>query len=190
MSLIPYLVNELVKDAYDPFSRLYDQNFGVDLFNDDLLTRRPSSLPYLANYYVRPFRHLHPNDSGMSVISDQKNQFKVNLDVQQFKPEEINVKVADDYLVVEGKHEEKQDKHGFISRQFTRRYKIPDNVEKNAIESQLSSDGILSISAPKKIEQTSNKEIKIPVQQTNKPAIKQSQKPAGEEKSTGDKMET
>lgn len=76
---------------------------------------------------------------------------QVNLDVQQFKPEEINVKVVDDYLVVEGKHEEKQDKHGYISRQFTRRYKLPENVNLEAIQSSLSSDGILSIAAPKKV---------------------------------------
>ena len=45
---------------------------------------------------------------------------QVNLDVQQFKPEELTVKVADKFLVVEGKHEERSDEHGFVSRQFTR----------------------------------------------------------------------
>ncbi len=76
---------------------------------------------------------------------------QVSLDVQQFKPEEINVKVVDDHVVVEGKHEERQDKHGFISRQFTRRYLLPPNVNIEAVKSSLSSDGILSISAPKKV---------------------------------------
>lgn len=76
---------------------------------------------------------------------------QVNLDVQQFKPEEINVKVVDDHLVVEGKHEERQDKHGYISRQFTRRYKLPENVELESLKSTLSSDGILAITAPKKV---------------------------------------
>lgn len=71
--------------------------------------------------------------------------------MQQFKPEEINVKVVDDYIVVDGKHEERQDKHGFISRQFTRKYKLPPNVNVEAIQSKLSSDGILSIVAPKKV---------------------------------------
>ncbi len=151
MSLLPYIVNELVRDTYDPFSRLYDQNFGIGLLNDDLY-RRPalSAVPLLAGY-VRPHRHMLPQDSGISTVSNQKGEFKVNLDVQQFKPEEINVKIVDDFLVVEGKHEEKQDKHGFISRQFTRRYKLPKDVQMEAIRSDLSSDGILSISAPKKV---------------------------------------
>lgn len=191
MSLLPYIVNELVRDAYDPLSSLYDQHFGLGLLNDDLY-RRPAinayTAPILAGY-LRPHRHSHPEESGISAISNQKDQFKVNLDVQQFKPEEVNVKVVDDYLVVEGKHEERQDKHGFISRQFTRRYKLPQNVNLEAIASSLSSDGILSITAPKKVEKTDAKEISIPVVQTNQPAIKQAKK-AGEEKSAGDKMET
>nr|AIU47040.1 heat shock protein [Phenacoccus solenopsis]QAX88058.1 heat shock protein 20.7 [Phenacoccus solenopsis] len=187
MSLLPYLVNELVRDTYDPFSRLYDQNFGLGLLNDDLLRRPAISTPILAGY-IRPHRHLHPDDSGISTVANQKDQFKVNLDVQQFKPEEVNVKVVDDYLVVEGKHEERQDKHGYISRQFTRRYKLPPNVNLEAISSNLSSDGVLSITAPKKPEKNDAKEISIPVIQTNQPAIKQSNK--ADEKSSGDKMET
>nr|ABM55532.1 putative small heat shock protein [Maconellicoccus hirsutus] len=193
MSLLPYIVNELVRDSYDrydPFSPLYDQHFGLGLLNDDLY-RRPAisafSTPVLAGY-LRPHRHSHPENSGISTIVNQKDQFKVNLDVQQFKPEEVNVKIVDDYLVVEGKHEERQDKHGYISRQFTRRYKLPQNVNLEAIASNLSSDGILSITAPKKAEKNEAKEISIPVVQTNQPAIKQTNK--NEEKSAGDKMET
>lgn len=53
--------------------------------------------------------------------------------------------------MVEGKHEERQDKHGYISRQFTRRYKLPPNVNLEAVKSSLSSDGVLSIAAPKKV---------------------------------------
>jgi crystallin alpha B len=50
------------------------------------------------------------------------------LDVQQFKPDELTVKTVNDYVVVEGKHEERQDEHGFISRQFQRRYKLPNDI--------------------------------------------------------------
>lgn len=73
----------------------------------------------------------------------------MSLDVQQFKPEELKVKVVEDYIVVEGKHDERSDQHGFISRQFTRRYKIPENVDKAALVSNLSSDGVLTLKAPK-----------------------------------------
>lgn len=180
MALLPHLLHELLHDARerDPVSRLFDQDFGIGLLNDELY--RPSigalTTPLLAGY-VRPLRHVIPDDSGVSSITRDKDSFKVslkftwhsleilvetefsflciclqvNLDVQQFKPEEINVKVVDDFIVVDGKHEERQDKHGFISRQFTRKYKLPPNVNVDAIQSKLSSDGILSIVAPKKV---------------------------------------
>lgn len=71
--------------------------------------------------------------------------------MQQFAPNEITVKAVDNTVVVEGKHEEKQDEHGFISRHFVRRYVLPKDVELNNITSSLSSDGVLTISAPKKV---------------------------------------
>ena len=76
---------------------------------------------------------------------------QVNLDVQQFKPDQLNVKVVDNTVVIDGKHEERQDEHGFISRQFQRRYVLPDNVDPATVISSLSSDGVLTITAPKKV---------------------------------------
>ena len=71
--------------------------------------------------------------------------------MQQFKPDELKVSVVDDFLVVEGKHEERGDEHGSISRQFNRRYKLPSDVDHQALVSKLSSDGVLSLEAPKKV---------------------------------------
>lgn len=84
-------------------------------------------------------------------MKNDKEEFRVNLDVQQFKPQELKVKVTEGYLVVEAKHEERSDEHGFISRQFTRRYKLPQDVDPSTVVSALSSDGILSLHAPKKV---------------------------------------
>ncbi|XP_065212833.1 alpha-crystallin A chain-like [Planococcus citri] len=180
MSLLPFVLNEL-DDLYRPRSALdslYDQNFGLGLLNNDLVLRRPSagalSVP-IRSGYLRLLRPSILEESGISSIADEREQFKVNLDVQQFKPEEITVKVADNYVVVEGKHEEKQDKHGYVSRQFTRRYKLPDNVIQENISSTISSDGILSVVAPKKVEAIENSAGRqIPVTKTNQPALKKS----------------
>jgi len=76
---------------------------------------------------------------------------QVILDVQQFSPNEITVKTVDNYIIVEAKHEEKKDEHGFISRSFVRRYVLPSTHDLNNITSSLSSDGVLTISAPKKV---------------------------------------
>ncbi|MCQ9140752.1 small heat shock protein [Bacillus amyloliquefaciens] len=72
------------------------------------------------------------------------------MDVQHFAPDEITVKTSNGFIVVEGKHEEKQDEHGYISRQFVRRFKIPDDTNADAIESRLSSDGVLTVLASRK----------------------------------------
>ncbi|XP_017005460.1 heat shock protein 26 [Drosophila takahashii] len=78
-----------------------------------------------------------------------KDGFQVCMDVAQFKPNELNVKVVDDSILVEGKHEERQDDHGHIMRHFVRRYKVPEGYKPEQVVSQLSSDGVLTVSIPK-----------------------------------------
>lgn len=77
---------------------------------------------------------------------------QVILDVQQFSPEEITVKTRDNFVIVEAKHEEKQDEHGFISRHFIRRYVLPTTHDVMQVTSNLSSDGVLTITAPQKVD--------------------------------------
>ncbi|XP_050546703.1 alpha-crystallin A chain-like [Daktulosphaira vitifoliae] len=184
MSLLPYLLEE--------FSRpiLHDQYFGLGLLDDDIVVPRHSlqhAVPSMTRRYHSPWRLVAAPDSGLSRIQNDKNGFKVNLDVQQFKPDEVNVKVVDDYVVIDGKHEERSDEHGFISRQFTRRYKIPENVDPNAITSTLSSDGVLSIGAPKKTIENNKEARSVPIVHTNQPSIKVSDK---KEKDSSEKMES
>lgn len=76
---------------------------------------------------------------------------QVILDVQQFSPDEITVKTVDNHVIVEAKHEEKQDEHGYISRHFVRRYVLPPSHDLANVTSTLSSDGVLTITAPKKV---------------------------------------
>lgn len=143
MSLLPYLFDtELhprrVRD------RLFDLDLTPDIFLTDVI-ERPS---LRTREYLRPWRNLALKDIGSTIKSD-KDKFQVNLDVQHFHPEEISVKTADGYIVVEGKHEEKKDEHGFVSRQFKRRYALPENCNPDTVESKLSSDGVLTVVAPK-----------------------------------------
>lgn len=77
-----------------------------------------------------------------------KDGFKIAFDVEQFKPNEVKVKVQDNTVIVEGKHEEREDDHGFISRHFVRRYALPKEVDVSQLTSTLSSDGVLTIKAP------------------------------------------
>ena len=100
--------------------------------------------------------------------------------MQQFKPDEITVKTVNNNVVVEGKHEERQDEHGFITRQFQRRYKLPDDTDADTVVSQLSSDGVLTIYAPKKALPPLSGERIVPITHTQVPAVK-ADKSKGEE---------
>ncbi|KAJ8920350.1 hypothetical protein NQ315_012012 [Exocentrus adspersus] len=115
-------------------------------------------------------------DTGATVNFD-KDKFQANIDVQQFKPEEISVKVTGDNTVtIEGKHEEKQDEHGYISRHFVRKYVLPDNCDVKQVQSKLSSDGVLTITAPKVGEEKGIEYREIPITRTGQPLKRVEQK--------------
>lgn len=114
---------------------------------DDLL--RPLTNRWNSPLSRNMLRH-HRDQCHILESHFNKDGFKVNLDVQQFHPDEISVKMVDDFVVVEGKHEEHEDEHGYISRHFQRRYKLRSDIDPDTVTSKLSSDGILTITAPKK----------------------------------------
>ncbi|CAH1396490.1 unnamed protein product [Nezara viridula] len=85
-------------------------------------------------------------NSGAEVTLPQTNEdFMVRIDVQHFRPEELKVRLLDGYLVIEGRHDEKVDEHGTISRQFVRKYKLPEHVDPKEFSSTVSSDGVLTV---------------------------------------------
>lgn len=109
----------------------------------------------------------------MSTVQADKNKFQVTLDVSQFAPEEVNVKVADQNVIVEAKHDEKEEgRHSWVSRQFVRKYIVPSQCNIDKIETRLSSDGILSISVPRKepLKSDTNERV-VKIQYTGKPAL-------------------
>ncbi|XP_068612308.1 heat shock protein beta-6 isoform X2 [Brachionichthys hirsutus] len=87
------------------------------------------------------------NTSSAEVDCDDSG-FTVKVDVKDFNPQDLSVKVIGDFVEVQGKHEEKKEGPGFTTRQFNRRYRIPKGVDSMALESAVSPDGILIISAP------------------------------------------
>lgn len=95
MSIVPFLVNELLGELERP--NIYDQDFGLPLALHHSSHHHPYgrvlSAPLRAGY-LRPWRHVLQDNSGVSNLKIDKDGFKVNLDVQQFKPEELTVKVG------------------------------------------------------------------------------------------------
>lgn len=148
-------------DTWDYPSRIFDQKFGVVLRDEDLFDREPFATR-------RPFTTLTSSprrnqttavcedasrSTGVSEVVNDDSKFEVRLDVSHFKPSEITVKlVGTDAVVVHGRHEERQDEHGYVSREFTRRYMLPPDVNIDDVVSEFlpESDGVLIVRATKK----------------------------------------
>ncbi|CAO1317327.1 unnamed protein product [Diamesa serratosioi] len=152
MSLVPrfFDINDSLIDPWrnsfwcrHPDYCFHNDNFGLGL-NHNLF----HDLPYTTfEEFEQKIRERH------QLIRDQflntgKYEFEVTVDVHQFKPNEISVKVVENLVVVEAKHEERRDEQGFISRQFSRRFTIPAGYDVNQIVSNLSSEGYLTVKAP------------------------------------------
>lgn len=160
-----------------------------DIFDDDYLNSRYHFVDRSKHYPVAdiPFRrnlrcyrnaddYLNPRifdveRTGQKVNTDDKDSFEVCLDVQHFKPEELEVKTEQNAILVHAKHEEKQDEHGFVSRQFTRRYDLPKGYRAEDVCSRLSSDGILTIKCAAPAVQSADTEGRsVPIKQTGLPS--------------------
>lgn len=84
------------------------------------------------------------------------------LDVSHFSPEEITVKTVDRCVSVSAKHQERMDEHGFVSREFTRRYQLPEDALPESVSSTLSADGVLTVTAPKRPQLSANERL-VPI---------------------------
>ncbi|XP_068612538.1 alpha-crystallin A chain [Brachionichthys hirsutus] len=148
-------------------ARLFDQFFGEGMFDFDLYPYTTSTTsPYYRQSLFRSF--LDSSSSGISEVRSDRDKFTIYLDVKHFSPDDLSVKVTDDYVEIQGKHGERQDDHGYISREFHRRYRLPSNADQSAITCTLSPDGLLTLTGPKAGGETSRNERSIPVAHDDK----------------------
>lgn len=96
--------------------------------------------------WIKQSRKIRPS------IKIGKDKFQLSIDVRNFSKDEIRVKARQEYVIVEGK-QEKKTKSGFVMRQFVRKFKLPQGCSPNTMESKLSADGILTITAPRVIDE-------------------------------------
>ncbi|CAF0864965.1 unnamed protein product [Rotaria sordida] len=79
--------------------------------------------------------------------NDGRKKYKIQFEIGEFRPEELNVRVEGRMLIVKG---ERQIKAGNAteSKQFNRELTIPEFIDVNTLQSYLSDDGILTMEAP------------------------------------------
>ncbi|XP_063217279.1 alpha-crystallin A chain-like [Bacillus rossius redtenbacheri] len=108
----------------------------------------------------------------MPCVEENDKIFKIHVKLQQFAPNEIKVRLVGQDVVVEACHEEKKEDKGFMKQQFKYQYQLPSCVDAAGLTSQLSSDSILTVSAPKQVdatEQLASRDIQIVL--TNEPVV-------------------
>ncbi|GAB0100095.1 hypothetical protein DMENIID0001_160790 [Sergentomyia squamirostris] len=137
--------------------------FSDDFFNVDPwmeIPKRGCCMRRPCHFRMSPLQNI----SAAKYQKTNKDGFEMNMDLKQFKPEEITVKAIDDNVVVEAKHEEREDDQSFISRHVVRRYTLPKDCNIQELSSTFSSNGVLTLKAPplaKAIEQDKGRTIEI-----------------------------
>uniref|UniRef100_A0A3Q2VDR9 Heat shock protein b8 n=3 Tax=Haplochromini TaxID=319058 RepID=A0A3Q2VDR9_HAPBU len=152
-------------------SRFMEDEFGMPPFPDDLsmdwpgwarpgrLSTRLSSSPFSSSLrtgfpprqttggpQLYTSRYGEPS-SRSSPTTTCGEPWKVCVNVHSFKPEELHVKTRDGFVEVSGKHEEKQEEGGIVTKNFTKKIQIPTDVDPLTVFASLSPEGVLIIEA-------------------------------------------
>ena len=80
-------------------------------------------------------------DTGVLLKYKEGSDYKLALNMQQFSPEDITIKLNGNELIIEA---------GTSEEQFRQKHHIPDNIDLDNMESSFSQDGVMVIKAPKK----------------------------------------
>lgn len=123
------------------------------LYEDLYPTQHHTGVHNPIDYYCAPAeRSFLRSNSKIDEIEAKtqvgKDGFQENLDVEHFHPSEISVTTKNNSIYVHAKHAEKLDEHGLVSREFTRRYELPEGFRMEDVTTSLSTDGILTLKCP------------------------------------------
>lgn len=134
MSLMPYWLRHLRNLAYrDPITRALEDPFA--LLSRDPFFRDP--VKYIKQV-TAPLEQEHGIEgiySDSEVKVDGK-KVEVHLDVQNFSPEQIQVKTVGNEVMIEGKKEIKRE-DGWTRSHFERRFLLPDGFPPERVECHL-----------------------------------------------------
>merc|ERR1711887_293990 len=105
--------------------------------------------------------------NGISRVQYDDDTYKILVNVEKYKPEELVIKTVDNTVIVEAKHEEKtSDGRSYATQSFNQSFTLPRGVNPESVSSSLSKEGVLTISAPlpKALKSTSSERL-VPIKQ-------------------------
>ncbi|BFZ15169.1 hypothetical protein BsWGS_18208 [Bradybaena similaris] len=133
--------------------RLIANEMGSMMRMADGLGRWPA---VMTHYLDQPLARL-----AESEVHNTDKEYRIRMDLQHFKPEEVKITSDNHRITVSAEHEQKQDDCGIVTRQVTRIFKMPEDVDPKSVTSTMTDHGILNIKVQKKSEEV--KETPIPV---------------------------
>ncbi|XP_013915785.1 PREDICTED: heat shock protein beta-8 [Thamnophis sirtalis] len=164
------------RNIRDPFrepslsSRLLDDDFNMSPFPGDLTANWPdwARSPLTAGW-SNPLRSgvvrssgfsppgygsrfgAHPEGSPFGSSSPPTftgEPWKVCVNVQSFKPEELSVKTKEGYVEVSGEKREEEEEEEVVQKNFFVLLRLPVEVDPTTVFASLSPEGLLIIEAP------------------------------------------
>lgn len=152
----PVRVHRLLNDAW-PVSSSFDHAL------NELQSVMDTVNEAIGQYQTSVLKDL--GSGGMKTVRTEDGNLQLAIDVSQYKPEEINVKLCDDSLVVEAKTESSEN-DSYHKSEFKRWVRLPQDVKHEAIKSTITPDKKLLIEVPctKPIDSSRSRNIPIEVQ--------------------------
>lgn len=87
------------------------------------------------------------SEDGVLIAQDSKDEFRLKVNMHSFSPEEINVSLKDNSIVVKAEKKEDGDEMNF-SQFYVSEYSLPPEVDADKLSCVKNADGQLVISAP------------------------------------------
>merc|ERR1712083_19195 len=154
-------VSTVVRDDFfnDPFVKDWWSDFDAPMQQwDKSFQRQISETPrksMLDSFFTlrekgRDAGGVHAALSGSSQSSSMQlkhGKFSVTVDIQDFDPEDIDIKVEGDFIVLVGNREIKRG-NSFSVRQFNQRFPLPSGIDVSKLSTEVTGGGQLVISAP------------------------------------------
>jgi len=141
-----------------------NRNFSNSWFSPRKLMRFPSLFGEDRNFVESTKNSFFKEDQNVIRVKDDDKAFEITMDTSQYRPDDLKVNVMNNTLTIEAKHsEQSEDGHSFVARQFLRKYSLPRRCRQERVNSNLSSDGVLVITAPKLAAISDNIERTVPI---------------------------
>ena len=90
---------------------------------------------------------LHTSSSQSASMTLKNGRFSIELDIQDFEPEDIDIKVQGGEIILVGRREVKRGSSTSV-RQFNQKFALPSGIDVSKLSTDVNSEGTLIISAP------------------------------------------